>query len=120
MEHVTQAPSTPRRWPRGQKFVLSETGLVAEAGRRDAVNGARASGRNALDAALAAWAGPLSIVPGDGVVLVELRGAKKGINDLCRALEVAGLEVADVKAAIDRLVQAGLVEPVPLASQAAY
>lgn len=109
--------SSPKRWPRGQKFTLSPAGEAAELAHRDAVNGARSSGRAALQAALAAWAAPLSVQGTDGVVLGELRGQKRGLNELARALEDAGIEAAEVKAAVDRLVAAGLAEPVPLASQ---
>jgi len=108
---------TPKRWPRGQKFTLSAAGEAAELAHRDVVNGARSSGRAALQAALTAWAAPLAVQAGDGVFLVELRGQKKGLNDLSRSLEGTGIEVAEVKAAVDRLVVAGLAEPVPLASQ---
>jgi hypothetical protein len=109
----------PKRWPRGQKFTLSAVGLEAEAAHREVVNGSRSSGRTALLAALTAWAEPLRVLPGDGVVLTELRGQKKGLNDLCRALEDTGIEPAEVKATVDRLVLAGLAEPLPLASQGA-
>ena len=109
--------STPKRWPRGQKFTLSVAGEAAELAHREAVNGARSSGRATLQAALAAWAAPLAVHGGDGVLLVELRGQKKGLNELARALEDTGIEAAEVKAAVDRLVLAGLAEPVPLASQ---
>lgn len=111
--------AVPRRWPRGQKFTLSAAGLEAEQAHREVVNGARSSGRASLQAALAAWAAPLRVNAGDGVLLGELRGQKKGLNDLSRALQDAGIEAAEVKAAIDRLVLAGLAEPVPLASQVA-
>ncbi len=109
--------STPKRWPRGQKFTLSPAGEAAELAHRDAVNGARSSGRAALQTALAAWAEPLRVQLGDGVLLVELRGQKKGLNELSRALEDTGIEPAEVKAAVDRLVLAGLAQAVPLASQ---
>jgi hypothetical protein len=115
----TPLPTAPRRWPRGQKFTLSIAGREAEAAHREAVNAARSSGRATLSAALAGWAGPLRVEPGDGVLLAELSGAKKGLNDLARALEDTGIEPAEVKAAVDRLVVAGLAEPVPLASQVA-
>jgi hypothetical protein len=110
--------TAPRRWPRGQKFTLSAAGETAELAHREAVNGARSSGRASLQSALAAWAGSLGVQGGDGLLLVELRGQKKGLNDLARALEDAGIEAAEVKAAVDRLVVAGLAQPVPLASQA--
>ncbi len=109
--------STPKRWPRGQKFTLSAAGEAAELAHREVVNGARSSGRSGLQAALSAWATPLGVQGGDGVLLVELRGQKKGLNDLARALEDTGIEPDEVKAAVDRLVLAGLAQPVPLASQ---
>jgi hypothetical protein len=107
----------PKRWPRGQKFTPSPEGVTAEEAYRTAVAAARQSGRAALDAALAAWAAPLGVQPGDGVVLSQLRAERRGIPDLCRALEEAGIAAAEVRAAVDRLVAAGAVVPVPLASQ---
>jgi hypothetical protein len=53
---------------------------------------------------------------GDGVILSELRDGKRGVSDLATALESCGTTAAEVKAAIDRLVEAQLVEPVPLAA----
>jgi len=109
--------TTPKRWPRGQKFTLTPAGLEAEAAHRDVVNGARSMGRSALDTALAAWATPLGLVADDGVLLRELAGKKRGLNELSQGLEDTGIDAAAVKASIDRLVVARLAEPVPLASQ---
>jgi hypothetical protein len=81
------------------------------------VGSARSSGRQALEAALAAWAGPRGLSPGDGVVLAELRGKRLGLPDLCRGLEAAGIPPDEVRAAVGRLVAAGAVQPLPLASQ---
>jgi hypothetical protein len=108
-----------KRWPRGQKFVLSTTGVSAEEAYRDAVMAARTSGRSALDASQRAWAEPLGVQPGDGVVLAELRKGKRSIADVAKALEDCGTSVADVKAAVDRLTDALLVEPSPGLSVAA-
>jgi hypothetical protein len=107
------------RWPRGQKFSLSAAGQSAHDGHRAAVQAARGVGRSALDAALAAWSAPLQVEPADGVLLGELREKPRGLADLSRALEDAGVSAAEVRAAMGRLAKAGLVEPVPLASQAA-
>lgn len=115
---VGSSPSAaPRRWPRGQKFATSAAGQGAEDAYRAAVLSARASGRAALDAALAAWAAPLGVEPQDGVVLGELRAKPRGLGDLADALLECGIDAAAVRAAIDRLFTAGLAEPVPLASQ---
>jgi hypothetical protein len=110
-------PGDARRWPRGQKFSLSAAGQEAHGAYRLAVQEARGVGRGALDAALASWATPLKVQPGDGVLLSELLAKPRGLSDLARALDDAGTSAAEVRGAIDRLVSAGLVEPVPLASQ---
>jgi hypothetical protein len=105
------------RWPRGQKFSLSAAGREAHEAHRQAVLHARGVGRGALDAGLLAWAAPRQVEPGDGVLLGELLEKPRGLADLSRALEDAGTSAAEVRGAIDRLVGAGLVEPVPMASQ---
>jgi hypothetical protein len=110
-------PQDRKRWPRGQKFTLSPAGAEAEEAYRSAVLGARASGRSALESALAAWAVPRRVAPGDGVVLVELSGKRLGLSRLCEALEVTGIVPDEVRASIGRLVDAGIVEPVPIGSQ---
>lgn len=115
-----KSDATPR-WARGQKFTLSSAGREVEAAYRAAVAEARGAGRAALEGALAAWAAPHApVLPGDGVLLGELTRAKPpGVAELGRALEAAGIEAAEVRAALGRLVAAGLVELVPLASQLA-
>src|SRR5512138_2225568 len=106
-----------KRWPRGQKFTLSPAGTEDEAAYRAAVLAARASGRAALESALAGWASPRSVQPADGVLLSELAGKRLGLGELTRALEAAGVAPDEVRAGIRRLVDAGIVVPVPLASQ---
>jgi hypothetical protein len=103
-----------KRWPRGQKFTISPAGAAAEDAYRAAVLGARASGRAALDAALAAWAEPRGVAPSDGIILAELAGKRLGVADLCAALEGAGIDAEEVRAGLTRLVAAGIVEPIPL------
>src|SRR5512138_936758 len=111
--------NAPKRWPRGQKFSLTETGSTAEAAYRTAVTESRAAGRSVLDGALAAWAEPRGISPKDGIVLAELRAGKAGVPQLVKELEPAGFAPDDVRAAIQRLVEAAMVEPLPLPSEVA-
>lgn len=106
-------PNDGPRWPRGQKFTLSLAGREAQEAHRTTVLSARGQSRLALDAALGAWAGPRQVQPGDGVLLAELLERPRGLPDLTRALEDAGTSGAEVRAAIARLVTAGLVEAVP-------
>ena len=113
-------PRSGKRWPRGQKFGLSAAGAVAEKGHREAVQLARAQGRAALDAAQTTWAAPLNVLPGDGIVLSEFAsGGRMGIGDVARALEDCGITAAEVKSAVDRLAEAGLIEPSGTAAAAA-
>src|SRR5919204_1341940 len=111
-------PRGGKRWPRGQKFVLSVAGVDAEAAYRDAITAARAQGRTALEGAQRTWAEPLRIEPSDGVVLGELRGGKKSIADVARALEDCGVTQPEVKSAVDRLTDAGLVAPASVPAEA--
>ncbi len=112
-------PHGGKRWPRGQRFSLAAKGVDAEAGYRAAVHEAKALGREALDAAERRWATPLGLAPGDGVVLMELRPGRLSIADLCRSLDACGTTSAEIRQAIDRLVDAGLVDPLRAPSQAA-
>jgi hypothetical protein len=116
---LSSKPPDRKRWPRGQKFTLSVAGAEAEEAYRTAVLGSRSSGRSALDSALSAWATPRRVAPGDGVVLTELTGKRLGLTQLVDALEPTGIPPDEVRAAVARLVEAGIVEAVPLASQTA-
>lgn len=112
-------PSTAKRWPRGQRFHLSARGAEVEATHRSAVQEVRALGRDALDLAQRRWAEPLGLEPCDGVVLSELRPGKLSLSELSKGLEVCGTTPTQVRDAIDRLAARGMVEPVPVAREAA-
>jgi hypothetical protein len=105
------------RWPRGQKFRLSASGSEAEAKYQLALKSSRElGGRAAFDSALQTWASHLGVRPGDGVYLCELRAARS-LAELLAALEFSGTTKAEAKAALERLVNAKLAEPVPLRAQ---
>ncbi len=110
-------PTGGRRWPRGQRFSLSPLGVESAATYRQAVAGARAQGRESLETAERAWAGPRLLAPGDGVVLCQVEPGRRSLGDLTRALEPCGITAAEVKAAVDRLADAGLIEPIPAGTQ---
>jgi hypothetical protein len=107
-----------KRWPRGQKFGLSDRGIEAESAYRDAVAAARSSGRSALEQAQQQWAAPLGVQPQDGVILAQIRAGRRSIAEVARSLEDCGTTAADVKAAIDRLTDALLVDASPVAAAA--
>lgn len=113
-------PKGGKRWPRGQKFQLSPRGAEAENSYRTAIAAARGmAGRAALESQQRAWAEPLGIDPTDGLVLTELSQGQRSLSDLARNLETCGVGTAEVKASVDRLVGAGIAEPIPSPTQAA-
>jgi hypothetical protein len=109
-------PETPpaRRWPRGQRFALSPSGITAEEAYRAAVQEARALGRDALAHAEQRWSEPLGLSPCDGVVLGEVRPGRRSFADRGRALDACGTSPAQIRESVDRLVERGLVEALPL------
>jgi hypothetical protein len=111
-------PKGGKRWPRGQRFQLTPSGFEAESAHAEAIREARAQGRAALEGAQGRWALALGLAPGDGVVLTELKPGKRSLSDVSAGLEACGLPKAEVKASLDRLVEKGLAEPLPLAAQA--
>ncbi|HSB19107.1 MAG TPA: hypothetical protein VLD85_03760 [Anaeromyxobacteraceae bacterium] len=102
-----------KRWPRGQRFQLTPAGVDSEAAHASAVRDARAQGRTALESAQRRWAEPLGLDPADGVVLAELKVGRRSLADICTALESCGLDKAQVKVSVDRLVEKQLAEPLP-------
>ena len=118
--HMLSAPpqTAARRWPRGQRFSLTPQGGDAEVAYRASVQDARALGRNALEAAERRWAESLGLLPCDGVVLSELRPGRRSLADLGRALESCGTSADEIRTRVGRLVEKGLVEPLPLPSAA--
>lgn len=101
------------RWPRGQKFSLTLAGREAQTAYRTAVLSARGQSRAALDTALSTWATPRQVQPPDGVLLGELLESPRGLPDLTRSVEDAGTSAAEVRAALARLIAAGLVDAAP-------
>jgi DNA-binding IclR family transcriptional regulator len=88
--------------------------VTAEAAYRTAVMDVRSLGRDALTQAERRWAETLGLSPSDGVVMAEIRPGRRSLADLARALETCGTPPAQIRESVDRLVEKGLVEPLPL------
>jgi hypothetical protein len=102
--------SEKRRWPRSQRFTLSEKGLHAESEYRAGIVASRESdGRESFDRARAAWAASFSVDPDDGMFLGEVRSIPLQAGELIKAVESAGKTVQDTYSALARLVDAGLI-----------
>jgi len=102
-----------RRWPPRQRIHLSREGDAARAAYQILVREAREQNlaTDALGAQLAQWAGQLGVRPSDGVLLEELAAKPLTVNELARAVEDCGERPNEVKAGVDRLYGAGLVQP---------
>lgn len=99
------------RWPRMQRFQLSAIGTEAEAAYQAAVKSSHnRGGREAFDQAVATWAAPLGVQPGDGVFLSELRISVQTLTELVECLVSCGTTKSEATAALDRLLSAKLAE----------
>jgi hypothetical protein len=113
-------PPGALRWAPRQRFGLSPAGNEARSGREQAIASARIendSGRQALDEALARWAQPLGIEPGDGVYLEEFTQGLRTVSQVAESLADCGTSKPEVQAAADRLYKAGLLDPDPPAPE---
>jgi len=112
-------PPGSLRWAPRQRFALSAAGQAARLGRQQAVASARDqdNGREGLDDALAQWAKPLGIEPGDGVYLEELTTGPRTVTQVAESLADCGSSKPEVQAATDRLYKAGLLDPDPPAPE---
>ncbi|MEI7703303.1 MAG: hypothetical protein WCK73_01750 [Deltaproteobacteria bacterium] len=93
--------------------MLSPPGIDAEASYRGAVTSVRSMGRDALTLAERRWAEPLGLLPTDGIVMAEIRHGRTALADIARSLDACGTPAAQVREAVDRLVEKGLVEALP-------
>jgi hypothetical protein len=102
---------TPKqRWPRTQKFTLSERGRSAgELYLSDIVAARAEAGRSSFDAARAAWAAQFQIEPDDGLYLAELASSPMTLERMVAALETCGKTKKDASESMGRLFDTGLI-----------
>src|SRR5438132_1508215 len=94
-----------RRWPRSQRFTLSEKGTAAELAYRSTIVESRSTeGRKSFDAAREAWAKGLGIQPDDGLYLGEVRTGPVTLEHIVESIESCGKTKKDAFAAIERLI----------------
>jgi hypothetical protein len=114
-------PPGAMRWAPRQRFMISPVGQQAREARQVAVELARRvdEGRSGLEAAERSWAEPLGIHPEDGVYLEEFAAQPRSVAQVADGLADCGATRPEAQAAVDRLVRAGLLEPVPAGDLAA-
>ncbi|NMO18656.1 hypothetical protein HPC49_22505 [Pyxidicoccus fallax] len=104
------------RYGRAQKFRLSARGAEAATSYGLMIEAAKGgTGRAQFDAARAQWGAPLGLVAEDGLFLVEFSGGERTIAEAMRNLEGCGTPPKEVKAAVERLLKLGMLEPLPAA-----
>jgi Fic family protein len=112
MEEQTGAER--QRWPRSQRFSLSEAGKAAEASYRSTIVDARnVSGQASFEAARVEWARAANLEPDDGIYLGELRDGPTKLTELTAAVAICGKSASDATKALKRLVSAGFIEATP-------
>ena len=100
------------RFGRAQKFRLSSRGNEAVSAYTLMVEKARAgSGRAQFDAARGDWSVPRGLSSEDGLFLVEFGVGERTISEVTRNLEDCA-SPKEVKAAVERLLGCGMLEPV--------
>jgi len=109
-----QDPPPRRRWPRSQRFTLSAQGLAAEESYQSSIVASRlAEGRASFDSARASWAAALHLESEDGLYLSEVKEGPKTMQQIVEGLETCGKTKKEAIAALERLVDAGLVSAPP-------
>lgn len=99
-----------RKWPRSQRFTLSEKGMAAEQEYRTSIERARdQGGRAAFEAARTTWATTYKVEPDDGAYLGELRGGPHQVAKIVDALYTSGKTRPEAYEALERLLDAGLL-----------
>jgi hypothetical protein len=108
-------PPGSLRWAPRQRFTLNEAGRAAKASYDSAIAATHehGGGREVLEAAQQAWAGPFGLEAGDGLLLDEFAGGKTTVSQVAEALADCGISRQEVQAATDRLYKAGLLEADP-------
>lgn len=101
------------RFGRAQKFRLSPKGNEAVSAYTLLVEKSRAGlGRAQFDTARSEWSVPRGITSEDGLYLVEFGTGDRTITEVTRNLEDCA-SAREIKAAVERLLGCGMLEPVP-------
>jgi hypothetical protein len=99
---------------------MTEAGSRAAVRYREMMSAAQQTtdARTALDQAKREWSGDLGVRPGDGILLEDMAGGAVSLAELQPTLEACDLSLREARGVIDRLVAAGLIEPLESAGAA--
>lgn len=105
-------PPPRLRWNRSQRFVLSPRGREVEEEYLTRIVASRENAgrdRDSFDAARTTWAQVHRLQPDDGLYLAEIRPGPLNVAQLIERLVACGKSRNDAIAAMERLVDSGLV-----------
>ena len=113
MSHDWRNPERVVPWKPRQQFRMTSTGQGAIERYREVVSTAQAANdpRIALDRAKAEWAAELKLRAFDGILLEDLAVGRTSLAEMQETLDACSLTLREARGTIDRLVAAGLIEP---------
>jgi hypothetical protein len=113
VSHDWRNPERVVPWKPRHRFRVTATGEQAARQYREAMAAAQQDGdiRAALERAKQEWATRLMLRPGDGILIDEMAAGATSLTDLQPTLEACDLSLRDARGVLDRLVAAGLIEP---------
>jgi len=113
VSHDWRNPERVAPWKPRHRFRTTEAGIVAAARYREMMSAAQRAqdARVALDEAKQEWASSLGVRSGDGILLEEMAGGAVSLADLQPTLEACNLTLREARGVLDRLIAAGLIEP---------
>lgn len=101
-----------RRWPRSERFELSETGQKAAKAYLDTIVASRAEeGRRAFDEARKRWSDEFGVGEEDALCMREMVAGATTLVDLVEQLDGCGPDRKQVKEALERMLEKGLITP---------
>lgn len=107
-------PQPRMRWQRNHVLELSARGKEAEEGYMSGIVASRAEqGRASYDSAQQKWSETFHVGVDDGLYLCELKQKPMRFHELVDAMESCGKTSKDVRAGVERLMDAGLLDPAP-------
>ncbi len=113
MSHDWRNPERVAPWKPRHRFRTTEAGGQAAGRYRAMMSAAQQAedARTALDQAKQSWATSLGLRTGDGILLEEMAGGALSLAELQPTLEACDLSLREARGVLDRLIAAGLIEP---------
>lgn len=102
-----------RRWPRSERFELSESGRKAAQSYLDMIVASRAEeGRRAFDEARKRWSDEFGVSAEDALCMREMVSGATTLVALVEQLDGCGPDRKQVKEALERMLEKGLISPI--------